>query len=172
MKTDSQIQTDVMRELRWDPNVTHERVGVAVSEGIVTLSGSIPTFIEKSAAEKATQRVPGVRAVVEKIEVKLPGLYVRDDQEIAKAIVSQLNWNVQVPDGLVKARVEDGWIFLSGEVEWDFQRSAAEHCVRNLTGVKGVANYITIKEKNVQSEIVKQRIEEALKRKAERQAHR
>jgi osmotically-inducible protein OsmY len=172
MKTDSQIQTDVMQELKWDPSVTREHIGVAVSDGIVTLSGTIPTYIEKSAAEKAAQRVSGVKAVVEKIKVKLPGSYKRDDQDVAKAIVNQFKWSVQVPDDLVKASVENGWVDLKGEVEWDYQRTAAENCVRGLAGVKGVSNNITIKAKKVRPEIVKQRIEEALKREAEREARR
>ena len=172
MKTDSQIQADVMQELKWDPSVTHEHIGVAVSDAVVTLSGTVPTYIEKSAAEKAAQRVAGVKAVVEKIEVKLPGSYKRDDEDIAKAIVSQFKWSVQVPDELVKAKVENGWVSLKGEVEWNFQRTAAEKCVRGLTGVKGVTNDITIKEKRVQPETIKQRIEEALKREAEREARR
>ncbi|OFZ28328.1 MAG: hypothetical protein A2622_04290 [Bdellovibrionales bacterium RIFCSPHIGHO2_01_FULL_40_29] len=172
MKTDSQIQTDIMKELKWDPSVTHEHIGVAVSDGIVTLSGTIPSYIEKSAAEKAAQRVSGVKVVVEKIEVKLPGSYKRDDQDIAKAIVNQFKWNVQVPDDLVKASVEDGWVELSGEVEWDYQRTATESCIRGLTGVNGVSNNITIKAKKVQPDVVKQKIEEALKREAEREARR
>ncbi|MBL7671756.1 MAG: BON domain-containing protein [Bdellovibrionaceae bacterium] len=172
MKTDSQIQTDVMQELKWDPSVTHEHIGVAVSDGVVTLAGSVPSYVEKLAAEKAAQRVFGVQAVVEKIEVKLPGTYKRDDQDIAKTILSHFMWNIQVPEDLVKASVENGWVTLSGEVEWDYQRTAAEKCVRSLTGVKGVNNCITLKAKKVQPEIVKERIEEALKRKAEREARR
>jgi osmotically-inducible protein OsmY len=172
MKTDSQIQADVIQELKWDPSVTHEHVGVAVSDGIVTLSGTVPTFIEKSSADRATQRVAGVKAVVEKMEVKLPGSFKRDDQDIAKAIINQFKWNVQVPEDQVKASVEDGWVELRGEVEWDFQRTAAENSVRGLSGVKGVTNNISIQEKKVQPEAIKQRIEEALKREAEREAHR
>jgi osmotically-inducible protein OsmY len=170
MKTDSQIQTDVMQALKWDPSVTHEHIGVSVSDGIVTLSGTIPSYIEKFAAEKAAQRVAGVTAVVEKMEVKLPGSHQRGDEEIAKAIVYQINWNVQLPRDVVKARVEDGWVDLSGEVEWDYQRRAAESCVRGVTGVKGVTNNITIKEKAIQPAVVKNKIEEALKRLAEREA--
>jgi osmotically-inducible protein OsmY len=172
MKTDSQIQTDVIQALKWDPSVTHEHIGVAVSDGIVTLSGTIPSYVEKFAAEKAAQRVAGVKAVVEKIEVKLPGSHQRGDEEIAKAIVYQINWNVQLPRDVIKTRVEDGWVELSGEVEWDYQRRAAESCVRGVTGVKGVTNIITIKEKEIQPAVVKNKIEEALKRLAEREARR
>lgn len=172
MKSDSQIQTDIIQELKMDPSVSHEHIGVSVSDGIVTLSGTIPSYIEKFAAEKAAQRVSGVKAVIEKIEVKLPGIHERGDQDLAQAIINQFKWNVQVPDHLVKASVENGWVKLSGEVEWDYQRVATEKCVRGLTGVKGVMNNITLKAKNVQPEIIKQRIEEALKREAEREARR
>lgn len=172
MKTDSQIQADVIQALKWDPSVTHEHIGVAVSEGIVSLSGTIPSYIEKFAAEKAAQRVAGVKAVVEKMEVKLPGSLQRGDEDIAKAIVYQINWNVQLPRDVVKARVENSWVELTGEVEWDYQRRAAENCVRGVTGVKGVSNNITIKEKEIQPAVVKNKIEEALKRLAEREARR
>lgn len=170
MKTDSQLQTDVMQEIKWDPSVTHEHIGVAVNNGIVTLTGTVPSYVEKWGAEKATQRVAGVKAVVEKIEVNLPGEHEREDEALAKAIVEQFKWNVRVPDQLVKASVENGWVKLSGEVEWDFQRKAAEKCVRELTGVKSISNSITIKSKKIQPEVVKRRIEEALKRDVVREA--
>ena len=170
MKTDSQIQADVMQELKWDPSVTHEHIGVAVADGVVTLSGSIPTYVEKFAAEKAAQRVFGVKAIVEKIEVKLSPSFQKDDQDIANAIISQFQWSVQIPDNLIKVNVEKGWVKLAGEVDWDYQRKAAEKTVRGLAGVKGVSNNITLKQKNVQPDVVKQKIEEALKREAMREA--
>jgi osmotically-inducible protein OsmY len=169
MKSDALIQTDVMQELTWDPSVTHEHIGVAVADGIVTLSGTVPSYVEKSAAEIAAQRVAGVKAVVETIKVKVPGSHARNDQDIAKAIVDQFRWSVQVPDG-VKASVENGWVDLSGEVEWDFQRRAAENAVRGLTGVRGLVNKIAITAKPVQPDEVKSKIEEALMRAAEREA--
>ena len=172
MKTDAQIQMDVIQELKWDPSVTHEHIGVAVSGGIVTLSGTVPSYIEKSAAEKAAQRVAAVKAVVEKIEVKLPGSLERDDQDIARTIIDQFRWHSQVSDDLVKASVENGWVDLTGEVEWEFQRSAAENAVTGLMGVKGITNQIAIKPKVVQPSVVKDNIEEALKRAAEREANR
>ena len=172
MKTDAELQADVIQELKYDPSVTHEHIGVSAADGVVTLSGSVPTYIQKSSAERAAQRVAGVKAVVENIEVKLPGSLKRDDQEIAKAILNQFKWNVQVPDELIKARVEKGWVVLSGEVEWDYQRTAAENCARSLAGVKAVTNNISIKAKTVQAETIKQRIHEALQREAEREARR
>ena len=149
MKTDSEIQLDVIEALKWDPSVTHQHIGVAVSEGIVTLTGTIPSYIEKFAAEKAAQRVGGVKAVVEKMEVKLAGAHERDDENIAKAIVSQFAWNVQLPKDAVKVRVQKGWVDLSGEVEWEYQRTAAATGARNVTGVKGVSNNVTIKAKTI-----------------------
>jgi osmotically-inducible protein OsmY len=170
MKSDAQIQTDVMQELKWDPSVTHEHIGVAVSDGIVALSGTVPNYIEKSAAEKAAQRVAGVKAVVEKIEVKVPGSFRKDDEDIAKAIIDQFRWHAQVPDELVKTSVEKGWVELTGEVEWEYQRRAAEKVVRGLTGVRGLTNKVTIKARVAQPTEIKNTIEQALKRAAEREA--
>ncbi|MDO8335510.1 MAG: BON domain-containing protein [Candidatus Saccharibacteria bacterium] len=170
MKTDSQIQADVMQELIWDPRVSHEHIGVAVTDGIVALSGTIPSYIEKSAAERAAQRVAGVKAVVEKIEVKLPSLYEKDDLDIAEAVLNSFLWNVEIPDKLIKVSVENGWVKLTGEVEWNYQRNAAEKLVRSLTGVKGVSNNIILKTREVQAGVVKQKIEDALKREALREA--
>jgi osmotically-inducible protein OsmY len=170
MKTDSQLQKDILDELKWDPSVTHEHIGVSVTNSIVTLSGNVPSFIEKWNAEKAAQKVAGVKAVVEKIDVRLPGLSVRDDETIAKTLVDQFKWNIQVPDQLVKVQVEDGWVELSGEVEWEYQRAAAESTARGLTGVVGVSNNISLKQKKIRSEDIKKKIEEALKREAEKEA--
>jgi osmotically-inducible protein OsmY len=161
---------DVIQELKCDPSVTHEHIGVAVSEGVVTLSGTVPTYIEKYAAERAGQRVGGVKALVEKIEVKVPGSHRRDDQDIAKAIIDEFRWHTQVPDDLVKANVANGWVELTGDVEWEYQRRAAEKVVRGLAGVRGITNKITIKPKVVQPSNIKVKIEEALKRAAEREA--
>jgi osmotically-inducible protein OsmY len=172
MKTDAQIQKDVMQELTWDASVTHEHIGVAVQDGVVTLSGTVPSYIEKSAAEKAAQRIAGVKAVVERIDVKLPGSLERDDQDIARAIIDQFRWHSQVPQDLVKVSVQNGWVDLSGEVEWDFQRNAAEAAVRGLLGVKGIVNKIALKARAVQPAVIKSKIEEALKRAAEREADR
>ena len=169
MKTDSQIQADVIQELKWDASVNHEHIGVAVSDGIVTLSGMVPTYIERSAAEAAAQRVAGVKAVVEKIDVKLPESYARTDQDIAKAVLSAFSWHVQIPERSLKVSIEDGWVTIDGEVEWDYQKSAIDNAVRNLFGVKGVFNNIVIKPK-IQPEEIKAKIEEALRRSAQQEA--
>ncbi len=170
MKTDSQIQADVMQEINWDPSVTHEHIGVSAAKGVVTLTGNVPNYAEKYAAERAAQRVADVKAVVEKIEVKLPSMFIRDDQDVADAILNQFKWSIQVPDRELKVSVEKGWVTLSGEVDWAFQRNSASRCVSDLTGVRGVTNNVTIKAKKVQTENVKQKIEEALKREAKREA--
>jgi osmotically-inducible protein OsmY len=169
MKTDSQIQNDVMDELKWDPSVTHEHIGVAVNEGIVSLSGNVPTYFEKSAAERATQRVAGVKAIAEEIEVKFVGSYHREDEDIASAILMVLRWNVQVPEDLVKVQVSKGWVTLSGDVEWDYQRTATGNAVKPVAGVLGVTNFIAVKPK-IQIAGVKAKIEQALKRAAEQEA--
>lgn len=170
MKTDSQIQKDVMDELKFDPTITHERVGVAVKNGIVTLTGSVPSYFEKTAAERAAHRVAGVQAVAEEIEVKYPGSYARDDGDIAESILHAFRWNVRIPEKKLKVQVTKGWVTLAGEVEWEFQRTAAEEALKSLAGVTGVTNSIEIKPK-IQATDVKTKIEQALKRSAEREAN-
>jgi osmotically-inducible protein OsmY len=172
MKSDALIQTEVIQELKYDPRIAHEHLGVAVVDGIVTLSGSVPNYIEKSAAEKAAQRIGGVKAVVEKIEVRIPGTAHKDDEHIAKAIADQFRWHTQVPDDLIKATVEHGWVSLAGTVEWDFQRRAAEKVVKGLTGVRGITNDISLEAKIRQPADIKNKIELALKRAAEREVER
>ncbi len=170
MKSDAQIQSDVYQELKWDPSISHEHIGVAVREGIVTLSGSVPKYIEKSSAEKAVQRVAGVKAVVEKIEVKFLDSHHFDDQDIARSITNHFQWSAQIPRDMIKVSVENGWVKLSGEVDWEYQRLAAENTAKGLSGVKGVSNTISLRAKKVQPELVKQKIEEALQREALREA--
>jgi osmotically-inducible protein OsmY len=164
-KDDSQIQQDIMTELRWDPSIDSDQITVAVKDGIATLSGSLPHYFEKSSAEKAAQRVGGVRAVADEMTINLLGSYERSDADIAEAALSALKWNYQVPDG-VKVSVDRAWITLSGETQWDYERNAAEDAVTLLMGVRGVTNNISIKS-SVQSSDIKTRIEDALKRSAE-----
>lgn len=169
MKTDTSIQKDIIEELKWEPSINHEHIGVEVDEGIVTLSGTVPTFIEKQNAEVAVQRVAGVKAIVEKIEVKLPGSLVREDQEIAKAIINQFQWSSLIPKDQIKAKVSNGWVTLSGEVVWEYQRKAAEKLVKELTGVKLISNNIVIKPKLIAADL-KDKIEKALLRAAVRES--
>ena len=169
MKTDSQLQRDVIEELRWDPSVGRLEIGVACKDGVITLSGNVDSFSRKYSVVHAAERVSGVKAVAEELKVVLPTSYERSDTDVAHAVVQGLRWDVDVPDEGVKARVDGGWVWLEGEVEWQYQRSAAERAVRYLTGVKGVTNLITIK-RRVSAPDVKQRIETAIRRHAEQDA--
>ena len=168
-KTDSQIQQDVINEIKWDPSITASEVSVTANDGIVTLRGSVPHYFEKSSAENAAQRVAGVRAVADEIEVNMMGSYERSDEQIAEAALSALKWSYSAPKD-IKVTVEKGWITLKGEAEWDYQRNAAKDAVTQLMGVCGVTNSISIKSK-IQPSDIKDRIEEALKRSAETESH-
>jgi osmotically-inducible protein OsmY len=166
MKTDAQIRDDVIEELRWDPQITEpDAIGVAVVDGAVTLTGQASTYAEKLAAARAAERVYGVKAVADDIRVQLPGL-PRDDSDIARAIAHVLEWNVQVPEGRVHAEVENGWVTLDGEVEYDYQRREVERMVRQIRGVTGVLNHITVNPP-VTPARVQAAIEDAFKREAE-----
>lgn len=164
-KTDSQIQKDVINEIKWDPSITASEVSVTAHDGVVTLRGSVPHYFEKSSAENAAQRVSGVRAVADEIEVNMMGSYQRSDEQIAEAALSALAWSYSAPKDL-KVSVDKGWITLKGVADWDYQRNAAKDAVSQLMGVCGVSNYIGIKSK-VQPTDIKTRIEEALRRSAE-----
>ena len=165
-KTDGQLQRDVIDELKWDASLAGSEIGVAAREGVITLAGQVDSFAKKYAAVLAAERVAGVRAIAEQIHVVIPGALKRTDTDLAHAIVKMLEWDVQVPDIRVKARVEDGWVWLEGDVDWRFQSRAAERAVRNLTGVRGVTNLLQVKA-HVSIPDVKQRIENAFKRSAE-----
>jgi len=172
MKTDMQLQRDVIEELAWQPNIREAEIGVAVKSGVVTLSGFVDSYAQKYAAARAAERVHNVRAVADDLSVKLPKSFMRSDTDIAHAAVSALKWDVEVPDTRVQLLVDDGWVSLDGAVDWQFQRTAAEKAVRYLTGVKGVINRITVQQPSVSAYEVNQRIEEALKRSAVTEADR
>jgi osmotically-inducible protein OsmY len=163
MKDDDELRRDVLAELEYDPSIDARKIGVAVEDGIVTLTGEVFSFAEKWNAERAAERVEGVRGNVNKIEVKIVGDY--SDTDIAREAADALRWNLMVPPGKVIPKVENGYITLTGEVNFDFQRRAAEKAVRYIPGVKGVINLITIKPK-VEPNEIKEKIEEALKRMA------
>lgn len=171
MRTDSQLQNDVIDELKWQPGVNAAHIGVAVKDGIAVLSGYVESYTERYEAETAAKRVYGITAVVNEIEVKLPGSAVRTDQDIAADAVRALKWNVRVPDDKVKVTVSNGWLRLEGEVDWQFQREAAEEAVRDIVGTVGISNLIKVKPRLSPSE-VKSKIEDALKRNAEMDARR
>ena len=172
MKENAQVERDVRAELTWDPRVDDKEVRVDASNGIVTLTGTVPSFADKRAAERAAERVFGVRAVANDLSVAVPLHYSRSDSEIARAVVDTLAWDVQVPEPRIKASVSDGWITLAGDVEWRYQRDAAERAVRNLAGVRGVTNEITVIAKRVSPRDVSRSIKEALERRADRTADR
>ncbi len=165
-KTDMRLQRSVLDALEWEPSVNATHIGVSVSDGIVTLTGHVPSFAEKYAAERATKRVFGVQAIANELDVKLPGSSVRHDQDLAIACVNALKTNIAVPDEKIKVTVNSGWVLLEGEVEWQYQRVAAEKSVRYLTGVVGVRNEITVKPR-VSGVQLKNKIEEAFKRGAQ-----
>jgi osmotically-inducible protein OsmY len=170
MKTNTQLQNDVIEELKWEPSVTATELRVSANNGLVTLSGTVPTFAEKFAAELAARRVAGVKAIAEEIQVMPFGKHKRSDQEIADAAAHALKSNVRVP-GDVQVTVEKGLVTLRGEVNWQYQRSAAMEAVRYLAGVTGVSNLISIKPTATPTN-VKEAIERAFDRYAEIDAER
>ena len=166
MKTDLQLHKDVLDELRWDPRINEAEIGVSAKEGVVTLTGSVQTFAQKYAAERAVERVAGVKVVADDLHVRPTGIFVRNDTDIAHSVVNALSWDIEVPAEKITAKVESGWITLKGEVDWKYQKTAAERAVRYLGGVKGISNLIEVKPKASPAE-VKSKIEAALKRNAE-----
>lgn len=169
MRTDSKIKEDVLDELAWQPSIDETQIGVIVEDGIVTLTGVVDSYSKKLAAEKAAKGVYGVKAVAEDIEVRYGAGDGKTDTEIAKAAVDALKWHASVPDESVKIKVENAWIYLSGEVKWSYQKNAAKRAVENLTGVKGVVNNIMLKQ-IVEPFEIKNRITKALERSAELEA--
>jgi osmotically-inducible protein OsmY len=172
IRADDQIQKDVLDELEWDARVRPNEVGVIVKDGVVTLTGWVDSFVKKWAAEEAAHRVPGVVAVANDIEVRLPASAERTDADIATAAVHALEWDASVPAEKIKVTVSNGWVTLEGEVESQHQKEDAERAVRRLTGVKGVTNWITVKPSSPPPSELKQKIEQALLRSVEIDAER
>lgn len=166
MKSNTQLQRDVMDELQFEPSVDASNIGVIAKDGIVTLTGKVNNYAAKYAASEAAERVTGVKAVTDEMKVDLPAYHQRDDQDIAEAALNALKWHVWVPKDAVKVKVEGGWITLEGTVDYQFQKQEAEDAVQNLTGVIGVSNLINLKSVPAQSDL-KTKIENALKRAAE-----
>jgi len=169
MKADSQLQQDILDELDFEPSVDAAHIGVAVRNGVATLSGHVGSYAEKIAAEQAVRRVKGVHGIAQEIKVRYPSDKKTADDEIAARALSILRWNAVVPYDAIQIKVQDGWVTLSGQVDWQFQRQAAESGIRRLSGVAGLSNDITIKPQ-VEPGDVKRKIEEALKRSAEVEA--
>ena len=171
MKTDSDLKKDVLSELSWDPLVPEARIGVAVHAGVVTLSGHLDTYSEKVAAKRAVERVAGVKAIALELDVVPVGIHQRSDTEIATAVEHVLGWNTSSPQDRVKVTVEKGWVTLSGELDWNFQRRAVERMVRPLKGVLGITDNIRLKTLPI-SVNLSARIQDALTRQAMREARR
>ena len=163
---DKTLQANVLEELKWEPSVNPAKIGVTVRNGIVTLTGHVESYAEKIAADRAARRVIGVKAIAQEVEVQLPTTHRRTDEDIAGATVRALEWDVSVPQDRVQVEVENGWVVLRGEVDWQYQRQAAEDDVRRLTGVVGVTNHVKIKPA-VSPSGIRERIEQAFKRNAE-----
>jgi osmotically-inducible protein OsmY len=171
MKTDTVLKGDVLDELEWEPSINATRIGVAVKNGVVTLSGEVESYHEKVEAQRTTLRVEGVQGVASEIEIHLPGTGHRSDADIARAALDALQWNSSVPADRIKVMVNKGWVTLEGDVEWGYQKTAAEEAVRRLTGVVGVSNQVAVKARPTSTGI-KTRIEQAFKRNAEIDANR
>ncbi len=169
IRRDEDIRIDVIEELQWDPRVQANEIGVAVKDGIVTLTGWVDSYLKKVAAEEATHRVPSVKAVANDIEVRLPAFPERIDPDIAAAVVNALAWDAAIPTGKVDVTVSQGWVTLKGQVDYYFQRIEAERAVRRIAGVKGVTNLLTVKPHPLPSDL-KHNIERALVRNAETDA--
>ncbi|TLP81734.1 BON domain-containing protein [Maribacter sp. ACAM166] len=166
MKSDAQIKQDILDELVFQPNIDETEIGVIVKDGVVTLTGFVDAFSKKVAAEKAAKSVAGVKAVAEDIQIKYGDDYRKTDQEIAKAAVNALEWNASVPNNKILVKVDDGYIVLTGDVTWKYQKNAAKRTIENLLGVKGVVNNIEIIQK-VEPKEVKEQIEKAFERSAD-----
>lgn len=153
MKSDLQIQQDVMEELKWEPFLNASDIGVSVKNGIVTLSGQVDAYSKKIAAEKSAKNVTGVKAIAEDIQIGVSPTHDKTDTEIAEAVLNALKWHTAVQEEKIKIKVEDGNVRLDGEVEWEYQRSNAKTAIENLSGVKSVINLITVKAKVLAADV-------------------
>ena len=165
MKTDIEIQKDVMDELKWEPLLSASEIGVAVKQGVVTLSGTVDSFSKKEEAENAAKRVSGVKAMAEDIEVKPFATNQKNDTEIARMIADSLKWHSAVQEDKIKVKVEDGWVTLEGEVEWEYQKDAIKNSIKNLVGIIGISNIISVKP-TITAKDIKQKISLAFHRSA------
>jgi osmotically-inducible protein OsmY len=165
-RTDDEIQRDITDELKYDPTFQGDDIAVSVRDGVVTLAGYTKSYMDKWQAERVVSRTKGVRAIANDLEVRLTSATERPDPEIARAAIDALKWNVSVPADRIRVKVEKGWVTLEGDVDWYFQKEAAERAVRSLNGVRGVTNLIAVAARPAAQD-VKQKIKEALKRGAE-----
>lgn len=168
MKTNDELQKDVMAEIKWEPQLrdVYTQIGVSAKDGVITLSGLVNSYSKKVAAEKAAQRVQGVKVVASDIEVKFLPSLTKTDTEIAVAVKNALRWNSAVEDDKIEVKVDNGWVFLDGEVEWGYQKISASNNVNELIGVRGVTNNIKIKAKQIDTKEIKSKIAAAFHRSA------
>jgi osmotically-inducible protein OsmY len=165
MKTDLEIQHDVMNELKWQPFLKSANIGVAVKNGIVTLSGNVDNYSQKTEAEKAAKKVTGVKAIAEDIQISVSPALEKTDADIAESVMNALKWHAAVPEERIKVKVENGVVTLEGEVEWEYQRNSAKNAVKNLLGVRNLTNLITIRPR-IAAFDVRTKISQALHRTA------
>jgi osmotically-inducible protein OsmY len=168
MRTNDDLQMDVMDELKWDPQLrdVHTQIGVSAREGVVTLSGLVDSFSKKIAAEKAAQRVKGVKVVACDIEIKLDPFTTRTDTEIAEAVKSALKWNSALDEDKIEAKVDNGWVTLEGEADWTYQKMSAQNNVESLAGIRGITNNIRVNAKKINTTEIRNRISAAFHRNA------
>ncbi len=163
MKTNEKLQEEILEAIKWEPLLRKSEIGVTVKDGVVTLFGTVDNFTKKIEAEQAVKKVSGVKAVVEKIEIKYGSFGKKTDEDIAKEILNAFKWNVPVPEDKIKVKVEKGWVTLEGTVNWNYQKEAARDAIKNLSGVLGITNKITIKS-DLADLVEKKEIEKALAR--------
>lgn len=170
MKTDMLLHKDVLAELTWDPQVHEKEVGVAVKDGVVTLTGTVDSYADKWAAERAVERVAEVRAVASDLSVKVPSAFKHTDTEIAHQALNALKWDIEVPDEKIKLAVTDGWVTLDGDVEWRYQSDAAARAIQNLAGLRGINNRIKVTPNSASAFDVAAKIRGTMERRADRTA--
>jgi osmotically-inducible protein OsmY len=171
MNSDSQLQSSVLEELKWRPSVNAAHIGVTAKNGVVTLTGQVAHYTEKSEAEETAKAVYGVKGIANDIKIEFAGSFQPSDQDIAQAALNAMKWDFQVPNDKIKVIVKNGWVTLEGALDWEYQKSAAGRCVRNLMGVVGVSNMVTLKPAAKWID-VKAKIEDAFKRNADLEARR
>jgi osmotically-inducible protein OsmY len=168
MKTNDELRNDVMDELKWDPQLreVYTQIGVSAKDGVITLSGMVDTYSKKLAAERAAQHVHGVKVVASDIEVRVEGFGKKTDTEIAEAVKNALRWNSAVNEDKIEIKVDNGWVYLDGYVDWEFQKTSAQNSVEDLLGVTGVINNIAIHSKAIDVKNIKDKISKAFQRNA------
>jgi osmotically-inducible protein OsmY len=168
MKTNDELQRDVMEELKWDPQLrdVYAQIGVSAKDGVITLSGLVNTYNKKLAAERAAQRVHGVKVVACDIDVKIAGFGIKTDTEIAEAVKNALRWSSAIDEDKIEVKVDNGWVFMEGTVEWEYQKISAQNSIIDLLGVRGITNNVKIKTKDIDLKDIKNKITKAFQRNA------